>query len=140
MTSKRKCIKCQQEFLQTMVEEVELDLCPGCGGLWLDRGEIQQLALKPTDAITDLRLLIYQGPDPQLDPSTDALETPCPACGGKFTQVSLGAISAECCNECEGLFLDRGELDRAMAEVQSSEADTIVAIARSVTTHGSIGD
>ena len=139
MGNGRICIKCKQELRSTQVEEVELDVCSGCGGLWLDRGEIQQLARKPAEAITGLRAQIYEGPDPRLEQAADALDTPCPACGGKLTLVNLGAIQAERCAECEGLFLDRGELDRAMAEVECGEAQTLLAIARSVSTSGSIG-
>jgi len=35
----------------------------------------------------------------------------CPKCGCSMSQVELAGIEVESCNECEGLFLDKGELD-----------------------------
>mgnify|MGYP006206483035 CR=1 FL=1 len=41
---KRQCIKCHQGLEPRVILDVEVDICPGCGGLWLDDGEVRQLA------------------------------------------------------------------------------------------------
>ncbi len=161
MPSARECIKCGIHLQRKRIESVEVDICPKCGGLWLDRGEIQQLAQLPAAHLSTLNRLMDSA-DPRWDeappaesgppyrstvqqeghPSHDPLYSPCPACGGKLAQASIGAVLIERCIGCEGLFLDKGELEKAMAVMDSAttEVATILAIARSVTTRGSIGD
>ena len=38
-TTKRVCSQCRVPLKPRIVEAVEIDLCPKCGGLWLDAGE-----------------------------------------------------------------------------------------------------
>ena len=37
------CPRCQGELLETAKQGVVLDHCPGCGGIWLDRGELAKI-------------------------------------------------------------------------------------------------
>lgn len=39
----RLCPACCQPLEKQHQSKVEIDLCPGCGGVWLDRGELEQL-------------------------------------------------------------------------------------------------
>lgn len=39
----RLCPVCQHELKATPQAKVEIDCCPHCGGVWLDRGELEQL-------------------------------------------------------------------------------------------------
>jgi uncharacterized protein len=121
-----------------LVEEVEVDVCPGCGGLWLDKDEIRTLAAKSEAALGELRELVG-GTERQAPPST--VDVPCPACRGKLSLAVFGPIYMEHCGECDGIYLDRGELDKAMTVIKArgNEIATIVALARSVVTRGSIG-
>ena len=47
---KRECPQCQQVKLKrhlfSPAIKVEVDECPGCGGFWLDAGELQQIRLE----------------------------------------------------------------------------------------------
>jgi Zn-finger nucleic acid-binding protein len=140
MTAQRRCIKCKQIMVPKMVEEVEVDYCPDCHGLWLDRGEIRQLALKNEEALSDLRHLVQEGASDQPAPST--VQQPCPACDSKLAFALVGQIVLEHCTICGGIFLDHGELDKAMAVTmeRGSVAATIVALARTVATGGTIGE
>jgi Zn-finger nucleic acid-binding protein len=132
MPDERRCVKCGQAMVAKMVEDVEIDYCPGCRGLWLDKDEINQLAAKTGQALGELRALVQEGGEGQVSP--EHRDRPCPACGGKMTVVLLRSISLEHCLQCDGIFLDRGELDRAMEEFSShaSEIELIVSLARSV--------
>ncbi len=38
-----KCPRCQIEMKQIKREEITIDVCPSCGGMWLDHGEIPRL-------------------------------------------------------------------------------------------------
>ncbi|HEX8709271.1 MAG TPA: zf-TFIIB domain-containing protein [Pyrinomonadaceae bacterium] len=39
-----RCPKCEGTLEGVVVEEVEIDVCNGCGGAWLDAGELEQLS------------------------------------------------------------------------------------------------
>ena len=38
-----QCPKCSTEMLLKQRHETSIDYCPSCGGVWLDRGEIDKL-------------------------------------------------------------------------------------------------
>lgn len=134
----RHCIKCKETMVPKLVEEVEVDLCPDCHGLWLDQDEINALGAK-SDAVLDELRKAVQAEEGQAEAPTTTAE-PCPACHGKLSVASLGTFSVEYCMECGGLFLDRGELDKVMAltRYREDKIATVVALARWVITSGSI--
>jgi len=37
------CPNCQETLLMTVRNNVEIDYCPKCRGIWLDRGELDKL-------------------------------------------------------------------------------------------------
>ncbi len=45
-TSSMKCPRCDGSLFETKVEEVAIDTCDKCGGVWLDSGELEQLTNK----------------------------------------------------------------------------------------------
>ncbi|HET9524727.1 MAG TPA: zf-TFIIB domain-containing protein [Pyrinomonadaceae bacterium] len=45
-TSSMKCPRCDGTLTETKVEEVAIDTCDQCGGVWLDSGELEQLTKK----------------------------------------------------------------------------------------------
>ena len=38
------CPRCSEELVQKHRSGVEVDYCPRCKGLWLDRGELEKIA------------------------------------------------------------------------------------------------
>ncbi|HSK65040.1 MAG TPA: zf-TFIIB domain-containing protein, partial [Pyrinomonadaceae bacterium] len=42
-TSSMKCPRCDGSLQESKFEEVLIDTCDKCGGVWLDSGELQQL-------------------------------------------------------------------------------------------------
>jgi Zn-finger nucleic acid-binding protein len=73
--------------------ETEVDLCPDCGGLWLDAGELEQIVGMPVA--------------PEV---AGAQYRKCPHCLRPMKRVVLGGVHLERCALCEGFFLDAGEL------------------------------
>jgi len=45
-TSSMKCPRCDGTLTESKFEEVMIDTCDKCGGVWLDSGELQQLTRK----------------------------------------------------------------------------------------------
>jgi Zn-finger nucleic acid-binding protein len=113
------CVKCNSILDRATFEGLEVDLCPRCGGLWLDRGEITRAARLPEIELTRLRSLLTDvgGPPPL---PTDSV-VPCPACNGKLAEVVLGSVHVDYCESCHGIFLDRGELEEALVAVRARD-------------------
>lgn len=43
------CPNCQETLLMTVRNNVEIDYCPKCRGIWLDRGELDKLLAHDQD-------------------------------------------------------------------------------------------
>jgi len=130
------CVKCTSVLDKSTIADVEVDLCPKCGGLWLDRGEITKLAQMTDPTLDDLRtaLLGHKGPPPV--PSETAHN--CPACPGHLKEVVLGPVKVDYCGKCHGIFLDRGELDQAVVAVRTKggSAKQVLAVAARASAEG----
>ncbi len=47
-TSTMRCPRCDGTLHESQVEEVNIDSCDKCGGVWLDSGELEQLTKRET--------------------------------------------------------------------------------------------
>ena len=124
------CVKCTSILDKSTVGDIEVDLCPKCGGLWLDYGEVAKLAVLPEAEITPLKELLKGAGGPPPVPSDTKL--PCPVCPGQLKEVVLGSIHVDYCTKCKGLFLDKGELEAAIVAVKpkaQAAASKIIAAA-----------
>jgi Zn-finger nucleic acid-binding protein len=119
------CLKCTEVMDRSRIDDIEVDHCSRCGGLWLDHGEVERLSKKMASDIDRLRKLVSAKPGPP--PVPTEVEALCPACTSAMKEVPLGAIHIDFCTRCKGIFLDRGELDAALAVLKDSKA-TIVAL------------
>ena len=44
--SSMQCPRCDGSLIENMFEDVTIDTCDKCGGVWLDSGELEQLTRK----------------------------------------------------------------------------------------------
>jgi Zn-finger nucleic acid-binding protein len=116
------CVKCNSILDKATFQGLEVDLCPKCGGLWLDRGEIARAAKLPAEELAHLRSLLTGQPGPPPIPTESV--APCPVCPGSLAEVMLGDVHVDYCNKCQGIFLDRGELEAAVDAVRARDRNT----------------
>jgi uncharacterized protein len=116
------CVKCNSILDRATFQGLEVDLCPRCGGLWLDRGEIARAAKLPAQELAHLRSLLTGQPGPPPIPTESV--APCPVCPGSLAEVMLGNVHVDYCNKCQGIFLDRGELEAAVDAVRARDRNT----------------
>lgn len=104
------CPGCRSPLKSQKVGKVEVDLCPSCAGLWLDRHELKALArmrtlpgwlLEPVSASSD-RPLIPEG------------ERRCPRCEALLQVADNKGVHIDLCRSCEGVYFDRGELNQVL--------------------------
>lgn len=99
---------------------VELDACGGCGGIWLDAGELELLTtnLDPTPGTGARDEAELRGRLPAPSPrETEVRYRECPRCREIMHRRNFGTISGVIVDECRrhGLFLDAGELEEVEA-------------------------
>jgi Zn-finger nucleic acid-binding protein len=116
------CVKCNSILDKANFQGLEVDLCPNCGGLWLDRGEITRAAKLPEAELARLRGLLQGQAGPPPVPTEN--KAPCPACTGSLSEVVLGTVHVDYCGQCHGIFLDRGELEDAIEAVRARDRNT----------------
>jgi Zn-finger nucleic acid-binding protein len=48
--SDRSCPKCDGKLVETKYEDIKMDVCNNCHGVWLDAGELAQILHKEEDS------------------------------------------------------------------------------------------
>ncbi len=126
MTEKiRRCPRCRKIDLQRRrVEgaEIEVDMCPGCGGIWFDAGELENLLDELAADFSTLPLGRAQH------------SVLCPVCRGPLTNGKYPGtfVVVDYCNDCRGIWLDAGEFREIFAALeQRGGAPKSVAASRS---------
>nr|HEX4314129.1 zf-TFIIB domain-containing protein [Kofleriaceae bacterium] len=99
-----QCPGCGTEMGMIEVHSIEIDRCPGCGGILLDKGETEMIDTLGIANVIEGGVTV---------PSGETRPTPahCYAC--KVDMIALrgaGNIEYDWCENCERLFFDRGEL------------------------------
>lgn len=112
------CPKCNNVLDRVMNSGVELDLCPSCGGIWLNRGELEKLKLDSNWFELAALKRLAQG-QRRVPPTSATVRLPCPACSGKLAALPFEDIALDVCEQCKGLWLDKGELDAALRALDS---------------------
>jgi Zn-finger nucleic acid-binding protein len=93
-------------MVQVEIQSIEIDRCPACGGIVLDKGE--------TEAIDSLGLadVIEGGVSADTAPGAGrATAARCHECSRDMIALrGAGDVEYDWCDGCERLFFDRGEL------------------------------
>jgi len=110
------CPQCAAAMAEVRAEAVTgylivLDQCPQCGGIWCDRWE-----LYPVAAETAARLDAVDQAALQQPTTASAEQLECPRCRARMSPFRDRMIPADArierCPNCEGMWLNRGELRR----------------------------
>lgn len=101
------CTVCQNPMIALELDDVEVDFCLSCGGIWLDGGELELLLGSGPKAAELLR---------SFRPASQIAEAmrQCPICDGMMEKVNAGPeekpILIDRCVKGDGIWFDRGEL------------------------------
>jgi PAT family beta-lactamase induction signal transducer AmpG len=102
-----RCPKCRADMELVDYEGVEVDRCSLCKGIWFDAGEIEALTNRNAAAAIDTG-------DASTGHQHDTMrDYDCPRCAGSMESVAdprQPHITFETCTDCQGSFLDAGEL------------------------------
>lgn len=104
------CPGCNATLKAQKAGKVEVDFCPFCAGIWLDKNELKALA-KMRALPGWLLEPIPSAPDKDLVPEG---QRECPRCKMKLQTADSKGVQIDLCRGCEGVWLDRGELNRLL--------------------------
>ena len=114
-----KCSACFSELTETQVGSVVVDFCDGgCGGIWFDAFELQQVD-EAREAAGEHLLHIRRDPKLHVDHSR---KRACPRCDGIKLKRHLfnpkSTVEVDHCPNCAGYWLDAGGLEKIRQENQ----------------------
>ncbi|PJB21351.1 MAG: transcription factor [Euryarchaeota archaeon CG_4_9_14_3_um_filter_38_12] len=100
-----ECPRCWVKMNQTEINvlgpNVIIDVCPKCNGVWFDKGELKKI-------LKDRKLSDYLTKNIGTQTKSELV---CPRCGGLMDIEKAEEIEVDVCLECNGVWLDQGELE-----------------------------
>lgn len=128
------CIKCKQPMTKFVYNNVIIDQCYHCGGIWLDRNELYQL-LSKLQLSTNSDFNLFKN---KSCPSRSQLECMdierflekrvlidhsieqyiCPRCGKLLEDYTYFGVNLEYCSKCNGMFFDKLELENICKKIK----------------------
>lgn len=114
-----RCPKCDSKMEEVKEEGITVDRCIGCGGIWFDKWEAEDLIEARYGISVDTGSRVK---GMKMDKLRDIS---CPRCSIKMQTVSDREdpkLKFEVCTDCHGYFLDAGELkDMAHGNTSNDE-------------------
>ncbi len=107
-----KCPKCKATLKRIEREDVTVDSCELCYGIWLDKGELEKINSYKDGQIKDSQEVIKK----ILGSESEVIEKKsfnCPSCNKIMEKIKFATpdnVVADKCSACEGIWFDSGEL------------------------------
>jgi len=102
--------------------DVEIDHCVGCGGIWLDAGELEML-MNDRDKARSLLNSFRE------DRTSTEEPRKCPICDKKMAKIVVGdaapVLLLDKCRRGDGLWFDQGELEDILRRAQLDRENRI---------------
>jgi Zn-finger nucleic acid-binding protein len=116
------CPVCKEAMIVLELDEVEIDHCVECRGIWLDGGELEIL-LENSAAKDGFLDSFYKNEGSKEKPRK------CPMCDKKMEKVLYGGnktIQIDRCRKKDGIWLDKGELREILEEASYGESGVVL--------------
>ena len=105
------CPACKEPMIVLELNQVEIDYCDNCGGIWLDSGEIELLL---NDSPTKDKIFSSL----KLSAILKEKKIKCPFCRKKMDKVKIEAGDIVIIDKCklnEGFWFDKNELQKILS-------------------------
>lgn len=106
------CPKCMTETLGGFsVQEITVDQCPSCKGIWFDAQELSQLLAEDARQVATLR----RGSENEV---ADDTRGRCPRDNSALLRVFSSidrSVILDVCPDCRGIWVDGGEFEKLFA-------------------------
>jgi len=124
------CPACSNPLIVLELNEIEIDYCTACEGIWLDSGELE---LMLGDSSEKDKLLASFTPDQRHDEK----QINCPICRSKMNKVLVDSVHKITLDECKkkcGFWFDKGEL-LDVIKLGSEEKNKVVKLLQEMFEH-----
>ena len=108
------CPVCHKSMLDIEYNNIELDYCEKCKGVWFDAGELE-LLLESEKPDIFIREMLEKGEVRRVEDKRK-----CPLCAQKMKKSILGQepeVLVDVCPRAEGIWLDGGEVDQIFKQL-----------------------
>ena len=123
------CPACKNEPMIVLeLDEVEIDYCTACKGIWLDAGELELLL---EDAHERENLLSSF----KIDSAAGEKPLKCPICGKRMEKALFGEeqnVRIDKCRRNDGLWFDEGELEQVIAIKAGDKENRVLNLLKSM--------
>lgn len=123
------CPVCKEAMITMELNEVEIDHCVDCGGIWLDAGELELLIGEP--GRSQVLLESFR----RYEAHTEKPRR-CPICDKKMHKILVARegpdLLIDKCRSNDGLWFDRGELDEILVRAHLDEDHKIRQLLKSM--------
>lgn len=102
------CPQCDDVLVTLELMDIEVDYCTTCGGIWLDKGELEYLI--------NISGGIHESINMDLPADTNEKPRQCPLCRKRMKKIQVQENGSLIIDRCErhGLWLDDGELHKIL--------------------------
>jgi Zn-finger nucleic acid-binding protein len=116
------CPVCKDSMIVLELEQIEVDYCTGCEGVWLDAGELELLleTVEERNRLIDL----FKEAEIEKEKSYD-----CPICGKHMLKFEVGEqakVVIDKCKKNHGLWFDKGELQKVVEFGSENKQNKII--------------
>ncbi len=109
------CPSCKNDMIVVEYDQIELDYCAKCHGVWFDTGELELLlgSLGLDSASPFLNGILETE-----EAKTDEKKRRCPLCRQKMKKVNLETkVLVDLCPQGEGIWFDGGEVGALISQL-----------------------
>ena len=109
-----KCPVCRIDMIVVEYEQIELDYCVQCSGVWFDCGELELLL--ETESAGVSAGAMFTAPKGEVAEK----KRRCPLCGKKMAKTLIGespGVIIDTCPDGEGLWFDGGEVEQVISQM-----------------------
>jgi Zn-finger nucleic acid-binding protein len=124
-----KCPRCNGVLCATELDNVIVEVCIDCKGEWLFAGELRQIVEHHDEVFTPGEIAAQDAVNKQIFTveKDDRDELNCPACENvrmeHFNYGDTSGIILHKCAECDGIWMDKNQLEKVEEVVDGWKAD-----------------
>jgi len=123
-----RCPACDSPMIVLELDDVEIDHCLECEGIWLDGGELD--ILLENSSAREGFLSSFR-----LDETTKEKPRKCPICDKKMEKVLYSGsktIRIDRCRRNDGIWFDKGELREILEEASYGQSGKVLDLLKDV--------
>ena len=115
------CPVCNEAIIVLELNQIEIDYCPTCAGIWLDSGELELLIENEAERKKISDAFLHETDHPEK-------HYKCPICSRRMEKVFVGdtkEILIDRCTKGHGLWFDKDELHNVIKLSEGREGKIV---------------